>query len=94
MIRRFSTDWRADVLEGLRRIVADVLIGNVTFKRFRRVADFLKLDPDWIEREMKAVVETALDLWPGASLDLLDEARARQLLNRLDTLALVQEARR
>lgn len=28
MIRRFSTDWRADVLEGIRRIVADVLIGN------------------------------------------------------------------
>lgn len=28
MIRRFSTDWRADVLQGLRRVVADVLIGN------------------------------------------------------------------
>jgi len=28
MIRRFSTDWRADVLEGFRRIVADILIGN------------------------------------------------------------------
>ncbi len=28
MIRRFSSDWRADVLEGLRRIVADILIGN------------------------------------------------------------------
>ena len=28
VIRRFSSDWRADVLEGFRRIVADVLIGN------------------------------------------------------------------
>lgn len=28
MIRRFSTDWRADVLEGLRRVVVDVLVGN------------------------------------------------------------------
>lgn len=28
MIRRFSTDWRADALEGLRRVVVDVLIGN------------------------------------------------------------------
>lgn len=28
MIRRFSTDWRADVLEGIRRIVVDILIGN------------------------------------------------------------------
>ena len=28
MIKRFSTDWRADVLEGFRRMVADVLIGN------------------------------------------------------------------
>lgn len=28
MIRRFSTDWREDVLEGFRRVVADVLIGN------------------------------------------------------------------
>lgn len=28
MIRRFSSDWRGDVLEGIRRIVADILIGN------------------------------------------------------------------
>lgn len=28
MISRFSDDWRNDVLEGVRRIVADVLIGN------------------------------------------------------------------
>ena len=28
MIARFSTDWRADVLEAFRRIVVDVLIGN------------------------------------------------------------------
>jgi serine/threonine-protein kinase HipA len=28
MIRRFSTDWRADALEGIRRIVVDALVGN------------------------------------------------------------------
>lgn len=28
MIRRFSTDWRDDIMEGFRRIVADVLLGN------------------------------------------------------------------
>ncbi len=28
MIRRFSTDWRDDIMEGFRRIVADILIGN------------------------------------------------------------------
>lgn len=28
VIRRFSTDWRDDVLEGLRRLVVDVLLGN------------------------------------------------------------------
>ena len=28
MVARFSTDWRADVLEAIRRVVADVLIGN------------------------------------------------------------------
>lgn len=28
MIRRFSTDWRGDVMEGFRRIAVDVLIGN------------------------------------------------------------------
>jgi serine/threonine-protein kinase HipA len=28
IIRRFSSDWRADVLEGIRRFVADILIGN------------------------------------------------------------------
>ena len=27
-IARFSTEWRTDILEGMRRIVADVLIGN------------------------------------------------------------------
>lgn len=28
MISRFSSDWRGDVMEGFRRIVADVLLGN------------------------------------------------------------------
>ena len=143
MIRRFSTDWRADVLEGFRRIVADVLIGNgdnhlknwsfifpepgqvrlspaydivptvlyapadtlalrfvgthsfsaVTLHRFRRVASFLGLDPDWIEREVKTTVKTALEHWPAAALELLDAERAKRLIDRLDTLSLVAETR-
>ncbi|MGV6876455.1 type II toxin-antitoxin system HipA family toxin [Pseudochelatococcus sp. B33] len=143
MIRRFSTDWRADVMEGLRRIVADVLIGNgdnhlknwsfifpspgeirlspaydivptvlfapadtlalkfagthsfanVTLRRFRRVAEFLRLDPDWIEREVKTTVRRALDEWPQAGQELFSEAQWERLTRRLDTLALVEEAR-
>lgn len=111
MIRRFSTDWRADVLEGLRRVVADVLLGNgdnnlenwsfifprggevrlshasdivptvlyqprdelalqfvgtrsfvsVTFRKIRRVTNFLRPDEEWIEHETKLVVRRALD---------------------------------
>ena len=144
MIRRFSTDWRADVLEGIRRIVADVLVGNgdnhlknwsflfpgggavrlspaydivptvlfaptdqlalrfvgthnfsaVTLRRFRRVAEFLGLDPAWIEREVRITVLDALALWPPAARDLLGSAQAERLIARLETLALVQEARR
>lgn len=143
MIRRFSTDWRADVLEGLRRIVADVLVGNgdnhlknwsflfpetgqvrlspaydivptvlfapadtlalrfvgthsfsaVTLRRFRRVAEFLGLDADWIEGEVRATVRSALDLWPAAAGELLDTARAERLIARLETLSLVEETR-
>lgn len=142
MIRRFSTDWRADVLEGLRRIVADVLIGNgdnhlknwsflfpepgrvrlspaydivptvlfapadtlalrfvgthsfssVTLHRFRRVAEFLGLDADWIDREVRATVRKALDAWPTAAGSLLDAERAERLIARLETLALVRES--
>jgi serine/threonine-protein kinase HipA len=143
MIRRFSTDWRADVMEGLRRIVADVLIGNgdnhlknwsflfpsegivrlspaydivptvlfspadglalrfvgthsfekVNLRRFRRVAEFLGLDADWIEREMRATVRTALERWPQEAPPLLGKERGDRLIARLNTLALVQEIR-
>jgi len=143
MIRRFSTDWRADVMEGLRRIVADVLIGNgdnhlknwsflfpsegivrlspaydivptvlfspadrlalrfvgthsfakVNLRRFRRVAEFLGLDADWIEREVRATVRTALERWPQEAPPLLGKERGDRLIARLNTLALVQEIR-
>lgn len=142
MIRRFSTDWRADVLEGIRRIVADVLIGNgdnhlknwsfifpdngqirlspaydivptilfapgdalalrfagthsfesVNLRRFRRVAEFLKLDPDWIEHEVRLVVRRALEIWPDQLPVLLSADRAKRLQVRLRGLALVREA--
>jgi len=64
---------------------------NVTYRRFRRVAEFLDLDPDWIEREMKAIVRKAFDLWPSAAAQMLDERRAHMLIERLRTLALVKD---
>jgi len=142
MIRRFSTDWRADALEGFRRIVADVLIGNgdshlknwsfifpapgvirlspaydivptilyarndtlalplvgthsferVNFRRIRRIADYLGLDPGWIEAELRSLIREAIPLWPEILPNLVGEAAAREMITRLDTLALVQEA--
>jgi serine/threonine-protein kinase HipA len=142
MIRRFSTDKRADILEAVRRLVADVLVGNgdnhlknwsflfpapgqirlspaydivptilfipgaglalrfvgthdfarVNLHRFERVASFLSLDPRWIAREVKATVERAMDLWPGAAAALLGEQRASAIIGRLPGLELVREA--
>ncbi|MCB4861168.1 MULTISPECIES: type II toxin-antitoxin system HipA family toxin [Sphingobium] len=143
MISRFSTDRRADILEAIRRIVADVLIGNgdnhlknwsfrfpepgqvrlspaydivptvlfqprdtlalrfvrthsfdtVNLHRFERVASFLRVDPKWVVREVKATVERALDTWPATAPELLGERWSGTLLARLNTLALVQEVR-
>jgi serine/threonine-protein kinase HipA len=143
MVSRFSTDRRADVIEAVRRVVADVLLGNgdnhlknwsfrfpapgevrlspaydivptvlfvpgdtlalrfvqthqfeaVNLRRFERVARFLQLDPRWIAREVRATVERALALWPDAAPELLGEARARVLLDRLEALELVHEVR-
>lgn len=142
MIKRFSTDWRADVLEGLRRVVVDILIGNgdnhlknwsfifpapgevrlspaydivptvlfvpadtlalrfvgthtfenVGMRRIRRVAEFLGLEPDWIEREMAKLVLAALEQWPQRMMGLLPD-RAELLLSRFDRLKLVAEVR-
>jgi len=143
MVRRFSSDWRDDVMEAFRRIVADVLLGNgdshlknwsfifpepgvirlspaydivptvffnpkdelalrfagkdkafeaVTLRRFRRAAEYLKLDPELVEKEVARCVRAALETWPELVRDLpLSEARQRALLERLDTLTLVQE---
>lgn len=141
MIRRFSTDPREDILEGFRRIVSDVLIGNgdnhlknwsfifpepgvvrlspaydivptvlfaphdtlalrlagtqefsaVNLHRFRRIAAFLGLDPNWIEREIHGVVNKALDLWPKALPDLMDRKSAGLLLDRMTALPFTKE---
>ncbi|MDR2880280.1 MAG: HipA domain-containing protein, partial [Azoarcus sp.] len=132
---------RADILEAVRRIVADVLLGNgdnhlknwsfrfaspgqirlspaydivptvlfipgdamalrfvgthrfenVNLHRFERIASFLHVDARWLLREVKAAVERALDLWPAAAPELLGEAWATKLLDRLSTLQLVRE---
>lgn len=144
MVRRFSTDNRADILEAVRRLVADVLVGNgdnhlknwsflfpapgqirlspaydivptilfipgdglalrfvgthdfarVNLHRFERVASFLRVDTRWIAREVKATVERAMDLWPGAAPALIGEERATILLERLPKLQLVQEVQK
>ncbi|KQY00467.1 phosphatidylinositol kinase [Rhizobium sp. Root73] len=143
MIKRFSTDWRADVLEGFRRMVADVLIGNgdnhlknwsfifpapgvvrlspaydivptvlfapgdrlalkmagtydfskVSLHRFRRIADFLELEPDWIEKEIKKSVRIALDNWPDMLRTLLPIKAAENLLYRMNQMPLVAESK-
>jgi len=144
MVARFSTDWREDVLEAIRRVVVDVLIGNgdnhlknwsfifpkpgevrlspaydivptvlfipkdtlalrfagvqrfrsVRVHHFRRLASLLRLDPDWIEREVRAVAVRALQTWPELIGALpLTEAHARRLIGRWDGLDLVNEVR-
>ncbi|CDM62394.1 MULTISPECIES: type II toxin-antitoxin system HipA family toxin [Rhizobium] len=143
MVRRFSSDHRDDIMEAVRRVVADVLLGNgdnhlknwsfcfpqpgevrlspaydivptifympadkmalrfvktqnfenVDLHRFERVASFLRLDSKWITREVTTVVKRALELWPSAVPDLLGEERAKQIIDRLDTLKLVGEVR-
>ncbi|KQZ21686.1 type II toxin-antitoxin system HipA family toxin [Caulobacter sp. Root1472] len=145
MIARFSTDWRDDVLEGFRRLVADILLGNgdnhlknwsfifptpgqirlspaydivptalftplddtlglpfakirrfdsVRLHHFRRVAEHLRLDPDWIAREVQDLVVQALDTWPQTLADLpITRERARVLRDRWPELTLVKESR-
>jgi serine/threonine-protein kinase HipA len=142
MVRRFSVDRRNDVMEGLRRVAADILIGNgdnhlknwsfrfedgvsprlspaydivptilyapgddlalrfvgsktfesIGLAKFRRAADFLKVDPDKAEAEVRQVVQRALDLWPDMIRELpLPPALADTLIARLPTLRIVQE---
>jgi serine/threonine-protein kinase HipA len=142
MIARFSTDWRADVLEAVRRVAVDVLIGNgdnhlknwsfifpeqgqirlspaydivptvlfipqdtlalrfagiqrfesVRMHHFRRVASLLKVDPDWIEKEVRRLVRNALDTWPSLMPQLpLTASQCDRLTGRWDTLDLVEE---
>jgi serine/threonine-protein kinase HipA len=143
MVSRFSTDRRADILEAIRRVVADVLIGNgdnhlknwsfrfaepgevrlspaydivptilfqprdtlalrfvgaqnfdsVNLHRFERVASFLQVDRKSILREVQATVERALDTWPAVTPELLGEKWSAALLERLETLRLVQDVR-
>jgi serine/threonine-protein kinase HipA len=133
-LARFSTDWRADVMEGMRRIVADVLIGNgdnhlknwsfrfsqatsprlspaydivptwlydgndtlglpfagvkrapdISFDRFRRVAAYLRLDPDATVRTLRAFAEHCQDAWPALIRDLpLPRDAADRLMARM-----------
>ena len=60
--------------------------------RFERVASFLRVDPRWITREVKASIERAMEFWPDAAPALLGDERAGTILDRLPELQLVQEA--
>lgn len=144
MIRRFSTDWREDIMEGFRRIVADILIGNgdnhlknwsfyfpargvvrlspaydivptilfqprdelalrfagksrtfeaISLDRFRRAADFLKLNVRLVEAEVAKAAAAAVERWPTLLEEMPIDVKQRQyLLDRLHALPLVQEA--
>lgn len=142
-LARFSADWRADVMEGMRRIVADVLIGNgdnhlknwsfrfpdatsprlspaydivptwlydgddtlglpfagirrapdIGFARFRRVATYLRLDPDATERDLRRFTVRCLDSWPTLVRDLpLPRDAADRLMARMRGTRLAAEA--
>jgi serine/threonine-protein kinase HipA len=142
MVRRFSTDHRADILEAIRRVTVDVLVGNgdnhlknwsfhfptpgeirlspaydivptvlyisgdqmalrfvgthqfdiVNLRRFARVANFLRLDEEFVVGEVVATIHRALDSWPLLAPTLLDAERAQRLLDRFTNLPLVLEA--
>jgi serine/threonine-protein kinase HipA len=66
---------------------------SVNLHRFERVASFLRVDSKWVLREVRAIVERALDTWPRAVPELLGEKRSAALLARLETLTLVRETR-
>lgn len=144
-IARFSADWRADVIEAMRRMIADVLIGNgdshlknwsfrfpdarsprlspaydivptwlydgddtlglpfagmkrasdIGFGRFRRVATYLRLDPDATDRDLRAFTERCLDIWPPLVRDLpLPREEAHRLMARMQNTRLASEAGR
>ena len=65
---------------------------NVTFKRITRIARFLSLDADHVVGELQKLVGDALSTWPATPHEYLDEEWAKDLIQRFDTLALVQEA--
>lgn len=142
MIGRFSTDRRGDILEAIRRVVVDVLVGNgdnhlknwsfifpepgavrlspaydivptvmfmprdtmalrfvrthdfhaVNLHRFERLASFLRFDPKWILREVRATVKKARDAWPAAAIELFGDTRAKTFLDRMESLPLVHES--
>ncbi|MDQ0559128.1 hypothetical protein QO004_000906 [Rhizobium mesoamericanum] len=66
---------------------------TVNLHRFERVATFLRLDPKLILGEVRKAVTLALETWPSVVPHLLGEQKAARLLNRLDTLTLVEEIR-
>jgi len=59
---------------------------------FRRVAGLLKVDPDWIEKEVRRLVRNALDTWPSLMVQLpLTGSQCDRLTGRWDGLDLVEE---
>jgi serine/threonine-protein kinase HipA len=66
---------------------------TVNLYRFERVASFLRLDPKLILHEVRTAVIRALETWPSVAPDLLGQENAARLLDRLDTLTLVDEVR-
>jgi len=62
-------------------------------RRFERLARFLQIDPRGIVKEVKATIARALEIWPDAAPALLGPQWGQDILARMETLQLVQEAR-
>jgi serine/threonine-protein kinase HipA len=144
VVRRFSDDPIGAILEGVRRIVVDIMVGNgdghlknwsfvfpdgttpklspaydivptvahvpgdkmalklagtadptlVTVARIASIAKFLKIDPEIIEREVRATMEKILDTWRDAAKDLPASKKVTDaIFGQWERLALVKEMR-
>ena len=145
IVRRFSDDPIGEVLEGVRRIIVDIMVGNgddhlknwsfvyadgitprlspaydivptirylpqhrmalklagtsdptiVNAARFDRIAKYLKIDPQIMEREVRMTTERILDTWPHAIKDLpAPKPVTEAIFGQWKDLALIKDARR
>jgi hypothetical protein len=67
---------------------------DISFKKFRRAASYLNLNPDATERDLRQFVESCLDVWPTRIRDLpLAGRHPERLMARMCTTRLAGEVR-